>query len=81
MCIRDSHRTGLKQLLVVSEGGIQQKVRETYLNQRSELFIDTYADYTVTLVTTNNYNWSNFYKNNITAGTGAYLQAHYTSHL
>ena len=56
MRIRDSHRAGLKQILVVSEGGIRQKVRETDLNQRSELLTDTYTDYTITIITLNNYN-------------------------
>ena len=32
-------------------------------------------------ITPNNYNWNSFYKNNIIADTGAYLQAHYTSHI
>ena len=56
------------------------KVRETNLNQRSELLIDTYTDYTITLITLNNYNWNSFYKNNITADTGACLQER-TSHI
>ena len=45
------HRTGLKQLLVVSEGGIQQSARNL-LNQKSGLFIGTHTNYTVTLITT-----------------------------
>ena len=52
----DRHRAGLKQILVVSEGGIGQKVRETYFKQRSELLTDTCTKDAITIITFNNYN-------------------------